>query len=221
MSGTDFTLLRAAREALREGNAHAALRHLDEFIENTPALKEKTAKERLDEAHALLRADYYDDVDRAAEEIATHWRSGDYDGMDSAVDEAVDESADGRFLNDADALLCLLFSNNDQAYKDTTDDLTDWSTAAYYAFRQDVREALADKIDLSQSPPNMGDKQCSECSEYRPGDEFDLTMCADCSEENGNLRCKECETWNIAEEITDGICEDCREANLRQDVVVK
>lgn len=209
----DYTLIRAAREALSEGNSHAALAHLDAFITNTPKVEEKSEADKISDAERVLRADYHNDVDLAAESVADQWRSGHFDGMESAIDDAIDEECQGhsRVTRDDEALLCLLFSNNDKAYQDVTEELTDWTTAAYYAFKQDVREELANKVDLDQSPPNEGDKLCPECDTYQPGDEFDLTKCADCSREAGNERCDECETWNIAEEITDGKCEDCRE----------
>lgn len=208
---TDYTLIKTARAALDVGDVHSALKALDEFIESTPEAQPRTLEQRCRDGRDALREDYYNDVNGVAEDIVSRWKSGDFDGSREAVTDAIDQDCDGhtRCTNTSDIFETLMFSSNDEAYRDHTDE-ADFSTMAYYAFKQDVYDAVAAEVDLSKRPPNEGDKLCSSCDEYEPGDAFNGDECANCSEANGNARCDDCETWFLETEVTDGQCSGCR-----------
>lgn len=223
MAETDVSLVLAAREALDVGNVHRALKLLDAFIETNPQVKETTLEARCDAGRDALREDYWNDVRGVASDIASQWKSGDFDGDRDAVIEGIEQACDGhsRVIYTSDAILTLLFSDNDEAYTQISDEIptqggaVNWSALAHFAFLEDVKEMMSSEgVDLGEDPPNEGDKLCPKCETYQPGDTFDLKQCASCSEEAGNARCDECETWNIAEEIRDGKCEDCHETSV-------
>jgi len=207
----DLRLVNVARAALDQGDTHSAMKALDELIATKPQLQQRTLQQRCEDGRNALRQDYFDDVNSAAEDVVSDWKNGNFDGMRDAVTDAIDQACDGhsRCTNAGDIFETLLFSPNEEAYKEHSDE-AEFSTMAYYAFKQDVYDAVAAEVDLSKRPPNEGDKLCSACDEYEPGDAFNGEECANCSESNGNARCDDCEKWFTEAEITDGQCTGCK-----------
>lgn len=108
---------------------------------------EITTEQALD----VLRNDYWDDVRGVASDIEQRLKEREFTDS-SEVDDAIHETCDGhsRVIYTKEAMLCLLFSSNTDAYKDLgyeeAKDL-EWSAMAFWAFKQDVTDAIG--IDYS------------------------------------------------------------------------
>lgn len=98
-----------------------------------------------EQALGVLRKDYWDDVQGVASDIEQRLKEREFtDSCD--VDQAIHEACDGhsRVIYTKEAILCLLFSPNAVAYQDVGYAPKDmeWSAMAFWAFRQDVTEAM-------------------------------------------------------------------------------
>lgn len=123
------------------------------------------ARQAVDNAHNVLRADYWQDVRDCAESIISELKDRVKDGkrgetLREWLIEHIDESVDGhqRVIYTAKAIECLLYSDNDGVGVDeglvdpsTFIDGIPWSQLACCAFRADVTERLdAEDIDLNE-----------------------------------------------------------------------
>lgn len=118
------------------------------------------ARRTVEDAHRILRADYYGDVRRTADCIAEWWKDNRDAGRESLLDY-IDETIDGssRVIYTAEAIECLRYSDNDSIGLDELGadgfnfrDGIPWPQLAYFAFRQDVIEQL-DAIGLDVNNP--------------------------------------------------------------------
>ena len=115
-------------------------------------------KDQIEEAHRLLRADYYADVRSTAEGIRDELREK-IDAMDFGTSESAREwlldylhetiDGHGRVIYPAEAQDCLRYSDNDDAYVEdfgtegiVEDGCIHWSRLALAAFERDVIEQL-------------------------------------------------------------------------------
>jgi hypothetical protein len=114
----------------------------------------------IDDAHSVLRADYWSDVRGVAEDLKKRLDEGDFTDRDDFM-EALDETVDGhsRVIYTFEAQQCLLYSENDGAYAEemgeagmVKDGCINWSVLAYFAFRADIIEHL-DAIDVDVNDP--------------------------------------------------------------------
>jgi hypothetical protein len=125
----------------------------------------------VNEAHRVLRADYWSDVRDVAEEFIKMWNAGDFDDRDEAI-EWIDQSVDGaaRVIYTAQAADCLRYSDHDDAGIDELGaeafnfkDGMPWSALAYFAFRADIIEQIGcgvtdlDGVDINDDPPSKED----------------------------------------------------------------
>lgn len=110
----------------------------------------KTRQETLSDAMQVLRADYFKDVEEIGEEIKNQLKAGDIPDRDRFL-EAVDEATadDGRVIYTQQAMLCLVFSENADAFFEEFGEIpkagnsVNWSAIACMAFRRDVLDWLA------------------------------------------------------------------------------
>ena len=128
----------------------------------------------VEEAHRVLRADYYSDVRDVAEEFIKRWNAGEFSDRDEAI-EWLDQSVDGsgRVIYTAEAADCLRYSDHDDAaIEELGADGIDWSngipfsTLAYFAYRADILDQIAsgvtdlDGVDINDDPPG---EKCAQC----------------------------------------------------------
>jgi hypothetical protein len=112
------------------------------------------------DAHQVLRADYWSDVRDVAEELKQRIADGDFTDRDEFLD-ALHETVDGhqRVIYTAQAQECLLYSDNDGAYFEefgsegaVQDGAINWSALAFAAFHRDIIEHL-DAIGVDVNDP--------------------------------------------------------------------
>jgi len=104
----------------------------------------------LDEAHNVIRTDYYKDVSGVVDSLHEAIINGELDSEEEAQDwlhETVDSHS--RVIHIGKALECLYYcsANNKDAYADfigvvpiNEDGGVNWSILAYWAFLADIRE---------------------------------------------------------------------------------
>jgi hypothetical protein len=118
------------------------------------------ARRRIEDAHQVLRADYWQDVREAAEELKDRLQAGEF-GDREEFQDALHETVDGhqRVIFTFEAQQCLLYSDNDGAYFEdfgsegvVKDGQINWSALAYAAFERDIIEHL-DAIDVDVNDP--------------------------------------------------------------------
>jgi hypothetical protein len=134
----------------------------------------------VNEAHRVLRADYWSDVRNVAEEFLKMWHAGDFDGDRDEAIEWIDQSVDGaaRVIYTAQAADCLRYSDHDDAGIDELGaesfnfkDGFPWSQLAYFAFRADIIEQIGsgvediDGADINDDPPTKADIAESKAEE--------------------------------------------------------
>lgn len=102
----------------------------------------------VDEAVSAIRRDYYRDVLSMAKDLAERMKAGEVDDLSDALHEDCDGCA--RVIYTFQAKLGLLASDNEDAWEDAGDDVTDPSVRMYYALQADITERLdAAGIDLN------------------------------------------------------------------------
>ena len=118
------------------------------------------ARMTVEDAHRVLRADYWSDVRGLAQDLKDRLERGEFTDRDDFV-EALDQDVDGhqRVIYTGQAIESLLYSDNDSAYAEDfgaegmlEGDSVAWSRLAYAAFRADVVEHL-DAIDVDVNDP--------------------------------------------------------------------
>jgi len=177
--------------------------------------REPDADERLDAARGVLRADYWQDVANVISWLRHEISNGSITDTDAAT-QHIDETVDGhqRVIYTGQAIECLLFSLNEDAYQDETGDSPDmsdgshWSQLAYYAFRADIMAEIGDLdafVDDNRPKPfaecdDCGDDIETEADAHIVTDE-DVTVCADCAEAREDAKKLTCDA--CGKEITD------------------
>ena len=112
----------------------------------------------VEDAHARLRQDYYDDVRDVAQDVREWWRDNP-DADREALIDYIEESVDGagRVIYTAQAMDCLRYSDHDDAGIEelgadgfSWKDGIPWSQLAYFAFRADILAQLdAEGLDVN------------------------------------------------------------------------
>jgi hypothetical protein len=157
----------------------------------------KTHDEQLEDARRVLRADYWNDVRSVVDDVKSDISSRSLVTEDE-VTEYIDQAVDGhqRVIYTYKALECLLFSDNEDAYPDQVGEMPsaesggNWSTLAYYAFRQDVVDVLGDidalldaaKILCDDCDVELGDPDDKVIVKDADGT-VESTLCSDCAAE--------------------------------------
>lgn len=154
-----------------------------------------TADERLDAARSQLRADYWNDVRGVVDDVKLDIERRNLTTEDE-VSEYIDQACDGheRVIYTGQAIECLLFTRNDDAYfdqycdyPDTTDGMQ-WTLLASMAFRADVSDELGNATELlEEAAPD----HCEDCGDELPKDR-DSDLCVACDDaalvEDGDKR---------------------------------
>ncbi len=111
------------------------------------ALKsEEITDEDLDDAVRVIRAHYYQEVRRYADDLLEAVKDGEITD-DEQLTERLDQEVDGsaRVIYTFKSKLGLLASDNDEAYEDEMGEPTnDVAIQMAFAMRQDIREAMGD-----------------------------------------------------------------------------
>lgn len=160
--------------------------------------REFDESERLDAARNVLRADYWQDVENVISWLRHEIENGnitDADGATEYIDETVDSHQ--RVIYTGQAIECLLFSRNENAYVEEMGELpprspgdeVNWSALAYYAFRADIMDAIGDLDAFVDEHEPKHYAECDDCGDdieteadaHIYADE-DVTVCADCAE---------------------------------------
>jgi hypothetical protein len=119
------------------------------------------ARRSIEDAHQVLRADYWSDVRGVADDLKARLDAGQFADRDAFI-EALDQTADGheRVIYTHQAIEALLYSDNDGAYVDdfgpegvVEDGTIMWSRLAFAAFRADVVEHLRDALGVDVNDP--------------------------------------------------------------------
>jgi hypothetical protein len=129
----------------------------------------------LDEAHRIIRSDYYDDVRSVADDLAEQWKSGEIGSRDDFL-ERLSEAVDGtqRVIYTGQAMDGLRASDNSGAYIEDfgaegaieNGDIA-WSRLMFAAMERDVTEQLeALGVDVNREPPQPTD-ECEGCTHER------------------------------------------------------
>jgi hypothetical protein len=132
----------------------------------------------LDRASGKLQRDYWDDVRGLAESIEAEIATGEITCQDD-LQERLHEDCDGaaRVIYTHQAKLCLVFSDNDDAYEqEYGGEMPNWSQLAYCAFFRDVQERVDPTVcddcgDKFATKEHDGDDVCQDCFEERIEDE--------------------------------------------------
>jgi hypothetical protein len=217
MTKIDAEIVQRANDALKAGNVHAALEYLRQALEG---YSKPTKEDIVSNARCIMRQEYHDSVESAAQGIKDEYCQGGYNGDRDQLIEAIDSCADSHVTYTSRAQECLLYSNNDCAGIDELGaDGFDWksgipwSQLAYFAFRQDLCEELDSMgIDINGDPPAEGTVgfKCGTCDKIKEGIlGNDNTDCNDCNEELGNEQCDICSMWYDPDSLEEGICETC------------
>lgn len=146
--------------------------------------------DQIEAARSVLRADYWNDVRNVVDDVKSAIERRDLTTEDE-VTECIDIACDGtqRVIYTGQAIECILFTNNDEAYEEygdldslgatSTGDL--YSKLAYFAFRADVSDELGDvEALLEEAAPDY----CEDCGEELPADGED-DKCGDCTSDAG------------------------------------
>lgn len=130
----------------------------------------------VEDAHSVIRRDYYSDVRGAAEEFLKMWNAGEFSDREQAI-EWIDQSVDssGRVIYTAQAMDCLRYSENEDAgIEELGADGFDWSDGppysqlAYFAFRADIMRSIEcgvgdlDGVNVNDDPPTKEEATASE-----------------------------------------------------------
>jgi hypothetical protein len=172
ISGNVVSSWRAEGAATREDAVaavllHAAGQYLGADVTVTQLVpRPRTADEQLEDARRVLRADYWSDVRNVVDDVRKAIEDREITTQDE-VTEAIDTVCDGhqRVIYTGQAIECLLFSDNEDAYDEQGFgdlDLSDgghWSRMAYFAFRADVADQLGDVAALLEDAKTF----CADC----------------------------------------------------------
>lgn len=118
--------------------------------------REPTNDEKIEAARRVLRADYWDDVRRVAEDFKENVESGHITSLDEA-ETWLHESVDGtqRVIYTGQAIEGLLYTDHESAFVDEFGEEglvesgdVNWSGLMYSALMADVRKTLGDIEDL-------------------------------------------------------------------------
>lgn len=142
-----------------------------------------TEKE-VEEAHRVLRADYFTDVRNIAEEFIKKWNAREFASREDAMDwlhETVDGSQ--RVIYTAQAADCLRYSEHDDAGLEEMgpdgfnfNDGFPWSQLAYFAFRADIMRQIEcgvgdlDGVDVNDDPPEEAEAEEEDAEEGPSGE---------------------------------------------------
>ncbi len=113
-------------------------------------------EQQVNEARAVLRADYYFSVRELAKSLAAEIKAGEFDSREAFFDR-IHEECDGSYwvIYTHAAWQCLYVSDNDSAHEDVGAELSGEgsmrvSQQAFYALQQDLFESFtAINVDIN------------------------------------------------------------------------